>query len=685
MKLDTMHWSFLKAVALGATVTALIACGDGRSADAPIAPEPGAEGESATEGGAAAAHGALDEEPTPPPVAREAFARAVMQVFDDWAEKEAELIADYEPSFKAALGELRWYRRLSTRAYEEREFKPIFSAGTELRRGADVLLEHLYAVAEHGLDPEPYGLEALKDLVRAYSEKSIAYQRALILDSEAKPVWQFLSAQRARLPLDERGIVNAAAEADLSDEDLPLLTAAVSHLGDLLASRRGLNAALRDLDIALTTRYLRYIYDMRFAKRAHPFLADATEGAGVERTAEDVYKTFMATDFDAIGPSLAALVPRMPEYQLLKEGLALYRGYAAAYPEHVELPPAVERLRRQRTPRVNANVKLVQTRLQHEEYWDGEVDGLYTEALEEAIRFYQETHQLRETGFIDRITRLSLNRTFAERAQQLELSLQRHRESDFHQGEETYLFGNAVIQARINVPAFEVTFFKDGEVARTHNIIVGNNNIDTDPNTRLRGRFNQTRMISAEMRTIVLNPTWNVPPRIKETDLDLKLIDQPDFYERNNYEVQIRPDGTERVVQLPGPNNALGLVKFLFPNDFAIYMHDTPNKRLFQRPVRAFSYGCMRTENPLDLARWILVDNMGWTDQRFDQVLRSRQEYGVAVRPRIPVTIDYNTVGVHSSGKMMFYADVYHYDRDLLAGDTPYRQDRRHHLTVMVR
>lgn len=611
---------------------------------------------------------------------RAELVRRARQLFDTWAEREAALVGDYAPAFKVSLADVRWYKRTATQAYEAREFRPFFSEGAQLSESADKLLEALYAVEDHGLDPAPYELDALRDTVKAFSDRALAYQEALTIPVEVKSAWDWVNAQRKRMPLTQSGLEEAAASAGLADDDVGQLDAVAEHLDGIFAARVALNTALRDLDIALVTRYLRYIYDMRFARRAHPFFADESDGAGIERTAEDVYATFAQTDFGAIGGALAALVPKIGEYALLKAGLAQYRRYAEEHPEHIELPARIQRLRPRDKPKKDDLVEELQRRLAQEDYWTGPIDGLYGPELEEAVRFYQETHQINETGRVDRITRISLNRSFAERAEALALGLRRHRESELHQGE--FRFGETRLRGRINIPAFQATFFRDGDVARQHKVIVGNNNLETDAAGK-RGYFNQTRMFTSEMRTIVLNPTWNVPPRIKQ-DLDMKLLDQPDFYERHNYAVKILPSGNEQVTQLPGPNNALGLVKFLFPNQFAIYMHDTPNKRLFNRTIRAFSYGCMRTEDPLDLAKWLLVDEGEWTEERFDEVLRSRQEYGVALKEKIPITVDYNTVGVHPSGKIMFYADIYRFDRDYFAGKTPYRADRSHYMTVMA-
>ena len=328
------------------------------------------------------------------------------------------------------------------------------------------------------------------------------------------------------------------------------------------------------------------------------------------------------------------------------------------------------------------HVTALQERLIQEGYLEGEVDGVYGADLLEAVKLYQDTHQLKQTGLIDKHTRSSLNKSFEHRARQVALALQRHRESELHQG--SWRFGEIPVQARVNIPAFEAVFYKDTKPARKHRVVVGSNEISVDEATGFKGHYNRTRTFSEELQTIVINPTWKVPSRIKEQELDPKLIDEPDFYETNNYKVDIGADGSEMVTQLSGENNALGLVKFLFPNRFSIYMHDTPKKKLFNREIRAYSHGCMRTKDALDLARWILVDLEGVKNERFDEILEGGEPYGINLDNRIPITIDYNTVGVHESGRMMFYLDVYKFDRDQIAGKTPYKQPNMGRQTQAV-
>ncbi|MCB9729859.1 MAG: L,D-transpeptidase family protein [Deltaproteobacteria bacterium] len=604
----------------------------------------------------------------PAAVSRGALARRLRGLNERWTQRERALLEAYKSDFQKALDNEVWFKKLRGRLYEARGYALLFSDGETVRPQATALLEALDGLESQGLDPEPYRREALRESVAAVDRARAAYDAVVAapLDARDTALWDVAERTRKSMAADVRVIEAALASTELSDEDLPRVVDAEARLDRIFEAREALNGSLRDLDIALLGRWFRYAYDMRFARRVHPFSADKDDAAGVTRTADALYELTAAVDFDHLDEALAALVPQHPDYPKLVAGLAFYRGLAEAG-DQPELGSRADRLRKgSKGPLVEA----LQKRLVQEGYLEGEPDGHYGDALVEAVRFYQETHQLKETGAMDDGTRRSMDKPYAERAAQVVLALQRFRESDLHQG--PIRFGESELQARINIPGFEAVFFRNGEPVRRHQVVVGNNAIETDEATGLRGYFNRTRMFSAEMQTVVLNPTWKVPPRIKEQELDRELLEQPDFYERHNYKVTVLPNGTEEVVQLPGPDNALGLVKFLFPNDFSIYMHDTPKKHLFGRELRAFSHGCMRTKDALDLARWLLCDVQGLEPARFDRILESREEYGIALTKKVAITIDYSTVGVHSSGKLMFYADIYRFDRDLEAGKTPY-------------
>ena len=592
----------------------------------------------------------------------------IQAFLEAWKERETAFMNGYEKGFKDALAAPGWFKKMAHQVYTDRRFSLIFSDGRLLKPNAAVLRSTIGTVAAHGLDPAPYDLETLDEGLVRIDELRATY------DGSVKPpetedeatLWKTIEVLRESLAIDPTAMAIKLEEASLDDSDVGLVDQAETRLDGVFGAKAKLNQALVEADIALLQRWFRYAYDMRYSRRAHPFLADKTDGDGVTRTQEALYEEASGTDFDQLADALANLVPQLPEYEAMVKGLAFYRQLAAAEEPQVILERKAARLDKGDKGEL---VEALQNRLIQEGYLEGEVDGQYGTGLETAVTLYQEIHQLKETGEMDRSTRSSLNRTFAARAQQVALALQRHRESELHQGERR--FGEHPVHVRVNIPAFEAVFYRDGEAERTHRLVVGLNDVSVDERTGQKGYFNRTRLFSQTINTVVLNPTWRVTPRIKD-ELDQNLMEEPDFYEKNNYEVKTLDDGTEQVMQKPGPNNALGLVKFLFPNRFSIYMHDTPKKGKFRTHIRTGSHGCMRVQDALDLAKWVLTEVGELTEKRFDEILDSRETYGIALKTKIPLTIDYNVVGVHESGRMMFYSDVYRYDRDLASGVTPY-------------
>ncbi len=556
----------------------------------------------------------------------------------------------------------------------------LFARRGALTPAADKLVEVLLDAGAHALPLERLDVAGLEAELKAFAALRVDLEKAQAIDvPEDAALWRFANAQAGQ---PEAAIAAAALGAGLDDASLPRADGLRARMIANATAQKAYNAALIALDRGLAERLYRFAHEMRFSRRAHPFRADTSDEAGLTRAfpALDALVASFVTDGGVdVDGLVKAVTPAHPDYARTLAAYARYRLLAEQYPTHLELDKDVERLRRGKS---GLAVRKLAERLKQEGYYEGELDEKFGPALETAVIAYQQTHQLKDGGEVDRIMRSSLNKTFAERADQLALSLQRLRESDLHQGE--WRFGDHRVRGRVNIPAFEATFFIDGVEQKRHRVVVGNNQTETDAKTGKRGKLNQTRLFSAEMATIVLNPTWNVPRRIKEQELDLLLIEEPDYYAKNNFEVKVLSDGTELVVQQPGPGNALGLVKFLFPNEYAIYMHDTPSKKLFGRPVRAFSHGCMRTENPLDLARWILVEVTGrLTDEKFDEILASRKETALALNPKIPMSTDYITTGFDAEGRVIFYADVYGFDKDYLDGKTPYRADRDHPNTLI--
>jgi murein L,D-transpeptidase YcbB/YkuD len=186
----------------------------------------------------------------------------------------------------------------------------------------------------------------------------------------------------------------------------------------------------------------------------------------------------------------------------------------------------------------------------------------------------------------------------------------------------------------------------------------------------------QTPIFNDVMTHIVFSPYWNVPPNIAEGETLPEILKDPGFLDRNNMEV-LDSDGNVidprsidladparyRFRQRPGAHNSLGLVKFMFPNQYNVYLHDTPADSLFARASRSFSHGCVRLENPLALAEYVLRDQPEWTRQRIEEAMNAEQERTVKLRSAIPVYLGYWTARVSADGIMQFRRDVYDIDR----------------------
>ena len=226
----------------------------------------------------------------------------------------------------------------------------------------------------------------------------------------------------------------------------------------------------------------------------------------------------------------------------------------------------------------------------------------------------------------------------------------------------------------INIPSYKMQVVNDGKPELAMRVIVG------APDT-------PTPLFSDKMTYVVFSPTWNIPDSIRREEMLPRLVDDPDFLTRNNIEVVgtsgevIDPsevdwedsDVTEglRLRQAPGPDNALGLVKFIFPNNFSVYLHDTPTDALFNKPRRTFSHGCIRIENPVALAEYVLQDKAQWTSQRIRLAMQGEREQSVTLKKPIPVHIGYWTAWVEEDGSVSYLDDPYRLDRRHAAAQSP--------------
>jgi L,D-transpeptidase YcbB len=218
----------------------------------------------------------------------------------------------------------------------------------------------------------------------------------------------------------------------------------------------------------------------------------------------------------------------------------------------------------------------------------------------------------------------------------------------------------------VNVPRYEMQVIEGEKPVLAMRVIVG------APET-------PTPLFSDRMTYVVFSPYWNIPESILREETLPRLAEDPDYLLRNNMEVvgtsgevvdAASVDWSDeeaikglRFRQAPGPENALGLVKFIFPNNFSVYLHDTPGDALFNKQQRTLSHGCIRVEKPVTLAEYVLADRGGWTQPRITQAMHAQEEQTVKLKAPLPVHIGYWTAWVEQDGAVTFADDPYGLDR----------------------
>ena len=208
----------------------------------------------------------------------------------------------------------------------------------------------------------------------------------------------------------------------------------------------------------------------------------------------------------------------------------------------------------------------------------------------------------------------------------------------------------------VNIPDFTLRVVRDDKLVWKTKVVVGKPNLPTP-------------LLSAEMKFITVNPTWNVPPSIIHNEYLPALQQDPQAMERIGLKVEQNRDGTIRIYQPPGDRNALGRIRFNFPNKFLVYQHDTPDKHLFAHDKRAYSHGCMRVENPLKYGEVLLglaLPNEHYTADRLQKMFGG-SEVNINFPTGIPDHLTYQTAFVDDDGKLQIRDDVYGRDQRLLA------------------
>ncbi len=273
------------------------------------------------------------------------------------------------------------------------------------------------------------------------------------------------------------------------------------------------------------------------------------------------------------------------------------------------------------------------------EYKQNEFGNVFDSVLKQAIISYQQSTGVKETGLITPELITSLNIPVEKRIEDIIVNMERCRWLPVELGH-AYLL--------INIPEYRVHLFEHDSLQWDMKIVVGKSK-------------NRTAIFSGEIKYVVFCPYWNIPASILKKEILPAIKRNPNYLNKHHMEWH---DGGVR--QLPGADNALGLVKFLFPNSHSIYLHDTPSKSLFESDKRAFSHGCIRLAEPMMLAKYLLKNDEKWDDDKIVAAMSAGTEKYVVIKNPLPVYITYLTSWVDNKGTLQFRDDVYELNKRLL-------------------
>lgn len=469
------------------------------------------------------------------------------------------------------------------------------------------------------------------------------------------------------------------AIASMGDDGLDPTDYHEAALADMGTATPGDGGALARRDLLLTDALLVMLYHLDFGK-ADPSrldtdwnindLFDELDPLSTEVRDETTSLILDGINQGDIEPMLQLSRPDLPLYQNLRVGLAFYRELTAAggWPEIPEGPTLRKDDNDPRVPALRRRLALTQ---------DFAGDDLTSTVMDEdlvtGIVRFQARHGLDDDGIVGKGTLAALNVSAGDRMEQIEVNLERARWVMQHD-----VGGDLVL---VNIAAYGAVLVRNSKIIWRSRVQVGK-------------PFTRTPVFADEIVYLEINPTWTIPASITNTTTLAKAKADPGYFAANHMVLLdsqgslVDPHSVDwaklnrmpyTVRQEPGPHNALGLVKFMFPNVHAVYLHDTPSRQHFSRSARAFSHGCIRLENPFDLATLLLDDQPKWTRPKIDEVVKSGKRTTVKLTEPLPILLLYWTAYSEAAGSVQFRQDLY--DRDaavLKALQGPVLAHKRH-------
>lgn len=533
----------------------------------------------------------------------------------------------------------------------------------ELTEDARVVLERLrQAEPVHGLFAMELSLPMIERRVAILDAPVPSIDVGVIGEAERAKVSSWLQEHGEEFSGDQD---NSKLVASLVEAKI--LPAPIQRGYDALATSASVRASAADeLEVLMSDGFVGYAREMRLDNPAWyrdfewpehlvmPSRPKIRERARLEREQNlHVVLHELSPVFAGEAPILKyidALPPRFEQYERLLESYAHYQKIVAQG-GWGRLPESVISLKLGQS---REDVVLLKERLRAEFLWTGDDSQEFTKALRDAINAYQQTHQVWEKGVVTRETWRSMNVPASRRLQRIRRSLQNWREMRI---------GDDADYVYINIPDFHGEVWLEDKRELRFKVVTGSAKREYNKETREFEMPRATALFSDTMEYMVFNPYWNVPKGIVEEEIMPELEEDPEYLESHNYEWHETSVGNRVLRQKPGPDNALGLVKFLFPNEHDIYLHDTNQKGFFRYPIRAFSHGCVRVFEPMKLARFLL-DREGKLDEK--KIAKWTElgggEIWIKLEKPLAVHLEYVVVRVDDRGRTHFLADVYRRD-----------------------
>ena len=412
-------------------------------------------------------------------------------------------------------------------------------------------------------------------------------------------------------------------------------------------------------EILLTESLLRYGYHRRFGKiKASALDPDINFRRELFRNQPPSVTIEQALEASSLADFIQLAAPTGPIYRHLQAALDRYRDIAAGggWPVVAEGPTIRKGDRDRRVPSIRQRLAISGDLPAGIDTTSQEFD----DKVKRAVIIFQARHTLDDDGIVGKQTIEALNVPAEVRINQLKIALERLRWVN-QEAADTLV--------AVNIAGFRAFFYRNGQLEWSTRAMVGKH-------------YRKTPVFGGDMAYLEFNPTWTIPPGILRNDTLPAIKKNPNYLASKNIRVIDRngkiidPSSVNwnqyskgvpyTLRQDPGPKNALGTVKFIFPNEHFVFLHDTPHRELFSHTQRAFSSGCIRVQDPLKLAELVLDDADKYPRSALEDIVASRKTQRINLSPKVPVVIVYLTASVDSDGKVRFYQDIYNRDQKVL-------------------